>query len=612
VHGCLAKNRVTEFCHLPDMNDKKATDAMTKSGAGFRRLTSPAAAMALVLIIGSLLLFPGLGSAPFDDPGEGMHAEIAHEIITTGDWITLHLNGVRYFDKPPVLYWLTALGMKAWGATEAAARFWPAAGALAAIAATALLGARLMTFEAGCTAGLALLTCLGFFAYARYLRPETLFVAAIQWGFVLWLFKFKRPRLMTVFSCAFFGLAALIKDPLGLMGPLAALAIALALSRQIEAAAQWLPWKRIMAVLTLCLLWYGLEEFRNRGFLWYAVVDNHLLNALHARHFPDEDVSLTTLEFLCAAGFGAFPWVLPAAVTAGSLLWRRAWQKPKEFPWVVLAVWTVGVLGLFALVRFKLPHYGLPVYPAIALLAARWWQEGKAQRTVLALHLAIFMAAALSCLWVYNSDGRAFQSLVFGTADVYTRKEEAIGQATPLPSWEALRSLIGLSAVIFSLCTYGLVAALVRRSRRLGMWAVILSMLALMPLAGHALGLFSTSRSVKAMAQQLKSSMDPGDLLIHEGPIEDTGALEFYSGRRPLILDGAVSVLGFGSLFPEARGMFWDRSRLKQAWAGPQRIFLVTIREPSNSVISELPASEVYPLAAGCGRWLYSNRAVQH
>ena len=60
------------------------------------------------------LLLPGLAPAPFDDPGEGMHAEIAREILLEGDWITLHLNGVRYFDKPPLLYWLGALSMTAW------------------------------------------------------------------------------------------------------------------------------------------------------------------------------------------------------------------------------------------------------------------------------------------------------------------------------------------------------------------------------------------------------------------------------------------------------------------------------------------------------------------
>lgn len=77
-----------------------------------RDFRSTAIAVGLVVLAGILLLFPGLGRGPFDDPGEGMHAEIAREILETGDWITPHLNGARYFDKPPLLYWLSALSMR--------------------------------------------------------------------------------------------------------------------------------------------------------------------------------------------------------------------------------------------------------------------------------------------------------------------------------------------------------------------------------------------------------------------------------------------------------------------------------------------------------------------
>ena len=79
-----------------------------------------------------LLLAPGLGRAPFDDPGEGQHAEIAREMLG-GSWLTLRLNGVRYFDKPPLLYWLTAVSFRLFGLTEGAARLAPLLGALLAV-----------------------------------------------------------------------------------------------------------------------------------------------------------------------------------------------------------------------------------------------------------------------------------------------------------------------------------------------------------------------------------------------------------------------------------------------------------------------------------------------
>ena len=146
------------------------------------RLGDAGVAVLLVVALAAVLLAPGLGRAPFDDPGEGQHAEIARELVG-GSWLTLRLNGVRYFDKPPLLYWLTAASFSLFGFTEGAARLAPLLGALLAVAATALLGVRLLGLGWGALAGLALLSCALFVAFARYVRPESLFVAAIAWGF---------------------------------------------------------------------------------------------------------------------------------------------------------------------------------------------------------------------------------------------------------------------------------------------------------------------------------------------------------------------------------------------------------------------------------------------
>src|SRR5262249_47975655 len=138
------------------------------------------AALAAVLVL--LLLLPGLGRAPFDDPGEGQHAEIAREAWASGNLLDLRLNGVRYFDKPPLLYWLIALDYWMWGVSEWAARLPSAPGAVVAVGPTALLGARLIDPRAGILAGAALASSALFLVFGRYVRPETLFVAALQLG----------------------------------------------------------------------------------------------------------------------------------------------------------------------------------------------------------------------------------------------------------------------------------------------------------------------------------------------------------------------------------------------------------------------------------------------
>src|SRR3989442_8152324 len=85
----------------------------------------------------------GLGTAPFLDPPEGFHAAIAQSLRASGDWMTLRLDGVRYFDKPPLLYWLLALSFPLAGPTEAAARVWPALAAIGTAAVTGWIGTML-------------------------------------------------------------------------------------------------------------------------------------------------------------------------------------------------------------------------------------------------------------------------------------------------------------------------------------------------------------------------------------------------------------------------------------------------------------------------------------
>ncbi|MBI1963529.1 MAG: glycosyltransferase family 39 protein [Candidatus Rokubacteria bacterium] len=578
------------------------------SPSGFRNPRRRALAAALVAVLAAApLLFAGLGRAPFDDPGEGMHAEIARELMISGDPFALTLNGVSYLDKPPLLYVLLARAFRVAGAREGTARAVPALAALLAVGATAWLGARLLGPRGGLLAGLALLTSAGFFAYGRYVRPESLFVAFLALGFALCLTGVtdgRRARVVAGLAC--FGLAGLAKDPLGaLVSPLA-LGAALVLGGRARPVARWLPWPGVLACLVLGVGWWALVELRTPGFVWYTVVDNHVLNVLQARWFPDEDVPLSAPQFLAVALLGATPWVIPAARTVWGLGRRRAWREPAELPWVTLALWAVGVLALTALSRFRLPHYGLPAYFALALLAARGWE--RPGRGLVALHAALFAALALACALFWASDGARFVADVLGAADVATRKSAAAGAAAPVPAWEAFRPLVGATALVFAAGALGAtVCALAwRRLGRPGIAAfvVLATMVGVLPSVAAALSLVSAHRAVRDTGRLVAARAAPGDVVAHEGPLESSGALEWYAGRRPVIVDGRRSVLGFGAGRPEARALFWDEPRLREAWARG-RVWLVSVRPPARSVAQRLPGARL--VAQGGARWLYVN-----
>src|SRR5919198_3889276 len=188
----LPGGRVSRAVHARRTGDAAALDGhrlhRPRRSPGRSHLSASRAALRSaawsVLVVAPFFVL-GLGGVAFDDPGEGMHAEIARELSASGDLLRLTLNGVAYVDKPPLLYTLLATGFALGGASETSARLVPALAALAAVAATGWLGARLLGARGGFVAGAALATSCGFFVYGRYVRPETLFVAAIATGFAL-------------------------------------------------------------------------------------------------------------------------------------------------------------------------------------------------------------------------------------------------------------------------------------------------------------------------------------------------------------------------------------------------------------------------------------------
>jgi 4-amino-4-deoxy-L-arabinose transferase-like glycosyltransferase len=561
------------------------------------------------MLVAAPLLFARIGAAPFDDPGEGMHAEIARELAASRDPLALTLNGVRYVDKPPLLYVLIAAVSAISGPSEAAARAVSACAAVAAVGATAWLAARLLGACGGLVAGVALLTSIGFFAYGRYVRPETLFVAALAGGFALCLIGIRDGRRgLCTAGLAVFGLAALAKDPLGALLPPLAIGLAVVLAGRARPLSAWLPWTGVAACLVIGFGWWIGAELRTPGFGWYTTIDNHLLNVARARRFADEDIPLTALEFLAVAIGSALPWVIAAGVAVWSLVRRRAWRDPAEIGWMALTVWVLGVLGITALSPFRLPHYGLPASFGIALLAARGWELDGGRRLLVA-HLILFAAAAVGCAAAWAGDGRILTS-VMDVTDVATMKSAAAGLPLPVPPWEEFRPVFWTAALTFALCALATTAVLVlarspERRRRLGVLVIGVTMVATMPGVARSLGVVVKHRAVKDLARSVARQAGPEDVVAHEGPIENSGALEWYSGRRPVIVDGRRSVLGFGAERPESRDLFWDADRLRAAWTSGRRVWVVSVRSPGHSVVADLPGARL--LGVGGGRALWVN-----
>ncbi len=560
------------------------------------------------------LYFGRLGQVPLVDASEGFHVAIAQEMALRGDWITPHFDGVRYFDKPPLLYWLMAAGFQLVGRSEWSARFWVALAVVGTAMLAAWLGTRLCSERLGLIAGLSVAANVEVFLFGRLAKPDLLFVFFVLLAFTGLIVAYQSAsRRALLVAYASLGAAVMTKDFLGAVGPLAVFALFLFLTRESFNTAPWVPWAGVALLVLLAVPWHLAMEWRNPGFLWYTVMDNHVLSLAGLRTFPDEDVPLTAAEFLGVTAIGFFPWSL-ALPWAFLRSLRPPWRSPEDRIWLILALWAAGFLAFFALSPFKLPHHGLPAFPALALLAAKVWDDALAgragapsPRTLLALPLVILVALAAVCLATWQG-ALVLPSGTLSIVDLHSRNLSAQGQSAPFIPSEQLRLLLPIAALLFSLASLGIAAAVWRRLPGVGFGVLLVFMLAFLPVVSQGFTLLARNRSAQPITEFLLKTAGPDDVVVHEGALENTGSLVLALNRPVRIVQGTRSNLAFGATFPEAREIFWDPERLREAWQSGHRVFLVSIVKPERSVVRELPEGRAHLLRATGGRWLYSNQ----
>ncbi len=571
-----------------------------------------AAPFILALVAVGVMYFAGLGQAPFFDPSEGFQVEIARTMAEGGDWITPHVNGVRYFDKPPLLYWLMAAAFRVVAPGEAAARFWPAVAALGVVAVTMRLGTVLANPRVGLLAGLFTAANLGVFLYARLVKTDLLFILCLMlaWlGFARAYLGRGRPALALFW--AGLGLAALSKDALGALGPLAAVALFFWLVGEREVG-RFTPWWGVALLLAVTVPWYAAVERASPGFLWYTLIDNHVLNFARRRVFPDEDVPLSSLAFVVVTLAAFLPWTL-ALPPALARAFRGPRRDARERLWLLVAIWSLLLVGFFTLSPFKLPHYGLPAFPALALLVARVWDETldgspEAPRPLTLMLPTLVLFVALAGAFVLTLSGRPpVPSGAMTSVDVVTRNLAARGRVAAQAPLEAYADISVRCAVVFGLASLALAVAAWRRWPAAGVGAAVAAMLAFLPIAGEGMAQFGRARAARPVAEALVREVRPGDAVVFEGPLENNGSVLLALGRRVSVVEGRQSNLAFGATFPEARDVFWDSARFRIEWTRSGRRFLVSGLEPAESVVGTLPPGTVRLVARGGGRYLYAS-----
>ena len=556
-----------------------------------------------LLAVSLPVLFFGLGLS-FLDPDEGLYGAIAREMLSGGDWVLPHFNGLLYLEKPPLYFWLTALTMWLGGPLEWAVRVWSALPALGTVLLAWRLGRRLYGSSAGLLAGVALATTAGYALYVRKASTDFLFVFCLTLAVYGFIRDAERPdggrtRFLLLYLGAALGL--LTKGLIGLVFPLLIVGISLAWVGR-------LTWRdlnlRRGAVLfaVVALPWHLIAAWRAPALFWYYLGDNQLLRFLNLRGFREDDVPISTLGFLVVSFLWCFPWGV-------FLLARSAPDSRPAARWrPVIVVWTLVVLGFFMLSRSKLEYYALPAFPALAILVGGAWAAGRDIGRWLWVGLVGCTAVGVWALWAGAglTPTRALSGLA--ELNVYYRILRDQGLPFPFASPRPFGLLLqGLGLTLVA--GWGLATFCWWRGWRRVSFGALLGMAGIIAgLIVQLLHVVEPHHSVKAVSRAIIARADPADLIIHEGSLEYSAALPFYTGRRIVVLNGAWGDLEFASRLPEARGWFLDTAELARVWEGPTRVFFVTRRPREQSVLATFPPPGIRELGQYGSRWLYSNR----
>lgn len=323
----------------------------------------------LLLGLFALVWFGTLDYRHLVKPDEGRYAEISREMAINGDWVTPRLNGIKYFEKPPFQYWMTAIAYQAFGVNEWTARLWTALSGFLGILVVWFAGARLFGRSAGTLSALFLATNLYYVALGHINTLDmglTFFLTLSAVGFLLAQRESPGTPPERYWMLIAWGAAAgavLSKGLIGIVIPSASLVIYSLLNRDFT------PWRRLYVLpgllIFLCLAapWFIAVTMRNPEFPHFFFIHEHFqrfTSTIHRRAEPP-------WYFLPILLIGLVPWI-PLALT-GIVSACRAPLRTGEFSSQrFLLVWCAFVLLFFSISGSKLPAYLLPLFPVLALL----------------------------------------------------------------------------------------------------------------------------------------------------------------------------------------------------------------------------------------------------
>lgn len=368
------------------------------------KLTAIYTAIGVVIFTAAAYFF-SINAYPLLDPDEGRYAEIAREMIETGDFVTPHLNYVKYLEKPPFFYWLTAASMGIFGQNEIAVRILPSLAGLLTVLLVMGLGRQFFNARGGVMAGWIYVTSALPFAMARLPIIDGLFSLLLSavWG--AWWMGYNastadmRQR-WYITAWISLGMAVMTKGPVAVALTGGIVLLYLIVRHDLRALRQMAWWRGGLIFLFITVPWHIAAYLQTPQFAHFYFVKQHLGRLIGSEHygpfwffiavFPFTMLPWSAFLFLgiwdaVRRSIHAIPWLnknLPTIspdVKAHEEIAVR--ESRKDEASLFLMIWIIVVIGLFSVSNCKLYPYILPACPAAAILLAGFFEHAGLDNT---------------------------------------------------------------------------------------------------------------------------------------------------------------------------------------------------------------------------------------
>ncbi|MGB9469899.1 MAG: glycosyltransferase family 39 protein, partial [Candidatus Acidiferrum sp.] len=361
-------------------SDFKGTEPAS-AGAG-KRLESSS----LLILIATAVFFGCIISPPsLMDDVDAVQAQIARNMLSSGDWVIARLDGVPYLEKSPLVYWLMAISYRIFGVHDWAARIPIALAAVLLAWLTYRYGRWAFGERAAYYAGIVLATCVGLFLFTRILIPDVMLTLSTCLGF--WAFQRatdpeeSRYRLWAAILAASLGVGVMLKGLIALIVVGGGAFVYLAITRQLFSRETWrrlhvvsgtaiflliaAPWHIIATLQMPPYLVFTMRSAPGEyhGFFWFYFMNEHVLRFLNLR-YPRDYNTVPRPAFWLLHLVWLFPWSVyfPAVARQSFRALDRAARTR------LLALCWAGFLLVFFTFSTTQEYYSMPIYPALAML----------------------------------------------------------------------------------------------------------------------------------------------------------------------------------------------------------------------------------------------------